>query len=257
MKKNLLCGLLTLASSFSYSSHAATASTGGIAKDNDSSMFSVLKQGHVIAQAGGYWSHQGTAQHINIEGLIGDDFTVTQHNGSNGVVGLGYYMDSQRFERFHLSYGLNFFYLPKAYVAGEVVQEGLFTNLLYKYDTTNYPLYLVAKSTIPLTQQQSALTLDVGIGPNWMHTEGFVETPLDGGITIPDNAFSGRTTTTFSATVGAGIQIANVFGKTSLECGYRFFYLGKGRFNRNTTQLLDTLHTGDAYANAVLCAVKI
>lgn len=257
MKKNLLCGLLTLTSSFAYSYQSVTASSGSSSQEVPTSMLSILKQGHVLAQAGGYWSRQGTAQHINIEGLIGDDFTVTQHDGSNGIVGLGYYMDSQRFERFHLSYGLNFFYLPKSYVAGVVVQENLFTNLSYRYDTTNYPLYLIAKSTIPLPQQQSALTLDVGIGPNWMQAEGFAESSLDGGITIPDNAFSGRTTTTFSVTVGAGIQLANVFGKAPLECGYRFFYLGQGRFARNTTQLINTLHTGDAYANAVLCAVRI
>ncbi|CEG57135.1 hypothetical protein [Legionella fallonii] len=254
MKKNLLCGALALTTGLAYSNQLITTSSQSA---HLTSIFSVLKQGHVLAQAGGYWSNQGKTQHINIEGLIGDDFTVTQHNGSNGVVGLGYYIDSQRFERFHLSYGLNGFYLPKAYVAGDVVQESLFTNLSYRYDTTNYPVYLVAKSIIPLPEKQSALTVDVGIGPNWMHTEGFAESSLDGGITIPDNAFAGRTTTTFSVTVGAGIQLANVFGKAPLECGYRFFYLGQGRFDRKTEQLIDTLHTGDAYANAVLCAVRI
>ncbi len=72
-----------------------------------------------------------------------------------------------------------------------------------------------------------------------------------------DNIFTGRTTTTFSATVGASLRLKQVFGELPLECGYRFFYLGKGKFNVSSNQVLNSLETGDGYANAIICAVNV
>ncbi|PJD93034.1 MAG: hypothetical protein CK423_08095 [Legionella sp.] len=62
---------------------------------------------------------------------------------------------------------------------------------------------------------------------------------------------------TFSATAGIGMTIDHVFGTAPLEGGYRGFYLGQGRFNKNTNQLLNTLSTGSDYANVLMCAVII
>ena len=207
-------------------------------------------------QLGGYWSIQGSQQHIDIEDLIGDEFTVTHHNGSNGLVGWGYFIDGQDKERFKMAYGINAFYLAKTAVAGDVIQEDSFTNLAYHYNVTHYPLYVVAKALIKTKSPQHALTLDVGVGPNFMRTSGFNESPLDD-ITIPDTIFSSRTTTTFTATVGAGVQFKQFFGEAPLECGYRFFYLGQGHFNTQTSQVVNTLTTGADYANAVMCSITV
>ena len=147
-----------------------------------------LKHGHAVLQLGGYWSIQGSQQHIDIEDLVGDEFTVTHHNGSNGLVGLGYFIDGQETERFNMVYGINAFYLAKTAVTGNVIQEDSFTNLAYQYNVTHYPLYVVAKALIKTKSPKHALTLDVGIGPNFMRTSGFNESPLDA-ITIPDNIF--------------------------------------------------------------------
>lgn len=221
------------------------------------SSISAFKQGHIVFQAGGYWSHQGKAQHIDIDGLLGDKFTLAKRDGSNGLVGLGYFINGQNLERVQLSYGVNFFYLPKTSVSGTVVQEDLFTNLSYGYHLSHYPVYAAAKAKTSLPAPNLSLTVDAGIGPDFMRTGGFTEHSLDGGATIPDNAFSGHTSTTFSATAGIGLQLAKVFGEMPLECGYRFFYLGRGRLSKNTGQIVNNLHTGSAYANAVLCAVRI
>ena len=216
-----------------------------------------LKHGHAVVQLGGYWSIQGKAQHVNIEDLIGDDFTVSSNNSSNGLVGLGYFLDGQEKSNFKMSYGVNFFYLPKTGISGTVVQESLFTNLSYGYNVTHYPVYAIAKSTIDLNSTRYALTADIGIGPNFMSVGGFQEQSLDNGVTIPDHIFSGRTTTTFSATAGFGIKLNHVFGEAPLECGYRFFYLGQGNFNVLTNQVVTHLNTGAAYGNAVMCAITI
>jgi hypothetical protein len=216
-----------------------------------------LKQGHAEIQLGGYWINQGAAQHVNIEDLIGDDFTVNSHNRGNGLVGLAYFLHGQDQPSMKMAYGINFFYLPKTSVSGTVIQEGLYTNLSYGYNVTHYPVFAVAKSTIDLNASPYAVTIDAGIGPNFMNTSGFQEQSLDNGITIPDSIFSGRTTTTFSATAGLGIKFKHVFGERPLECGYRFFYLGQGHFNALTNQVVNTLNTGTVYANALMCSMTI
>ena len=207
-------------------------------------------------QLGGYWSAQGSQQHVDIQDLIGDEFTAPHHTRSNGLVGLGYFIDSQEKERFKMVYGINAFYLAKTGVKGNVIQENLFTNLAYQYNVTHYPVYAVAKSIIKTKSSKHALTLDVGIGPNFMRTSGFQESSL-GSNTHPDNMFSSRTTTTFTATVGAGVQFKQFFGEAPLECGYRFFYLGQGHFNVQTSQVVNTLTTGANYANAVMCSITV
>lgn len=208
-------------------------------------------------QLGGFIENQGKSQNININGLIGDHFSVSNPNGSNGLVGIGYYLNGQETNRFDLSYGVNAFYLAKTSVNGLVTQEQLFTNLSYYYSTTNYPIYFGVKALIKNEMSSKYnITLDVGIGPNIIKTSSVNETSLDG-ITIPDKTYSGRTTATFSAMAGTGIRMNNVFGRAPLECGYRFFYLGQGSFNKLNNQLINTLSTGNSYANALLCTLTI
>ena len=213
--------------------------------------------GHAVVQLGGYWSSQGASQHININGLVGDNFTVTSGQSSNGLVGLGYFMDGQARDFFKMTYGVNAFYLAPTGVSGQVVQENLFTNLSYRYNITHYPVYAVAKSAITTRYLKHDLTLDVDIGPNFMRSSGFREQSLDGGITLPDHAFSSHTTTTFTAMVGAGLKFANFFGQAPLECGYKFYYLGQGHLNTSSNQIQNRFSTGSDYANAVMCSISV
>lgn len=90
-----------------------------------------------------------------------------------------------------------------------------------------------------------------------MKTKRYSEASLDGGITIPDHAFSGHTSTEFSATAGIGIRMNNLAYGTSAELGYRFFYLGQGNLQSRTNQILDQLKTGNCYANALVLTVNI
>lgn len=224
------------------------------------SMPSMGTSQHAVVALGGYWSHSGKAQHINIQGLIGDTFTVTDPDDSNGLVGLGYFIEGLHAHNLSLpnvSYGVQAFYLPRTSVGGNVVQENLFTNLSYVYTETHIPLYAMAKSKIKLKSDHYALNIDAGIGPNFMKVDGFQENSLDGGVTLPDNIFSGRTNTTLSATAGVAISVAKVFGEAPLECGYRFFYLGQGHLKTTTTQVLNTLNTGSTYANAAVCSIIV
>ncbi|GGI86213.1 hypothetical protein [Legionella impletisoli] len=215
------------------------------------------EDGHVIVQAGGYWSSQGKSQHINIIDLIGDDFTVTRGTGSNGLMGLGYFIDGQSYKLFKMAFGVNAFYLAKTSVQGTVVQENLFTNLSYRYDVEHFPIYASAKSLVKTNSPKFDLVMELGFGPNFMRTSHFEEQSLDGGITLVDNIFSGRTTTTWSAMGGVGFKLNDLLGRASLECGYKLFYLGEGSFNRNSDQVLNTLHTGNSYANAFVCGVTL
>lgn len=52
-----------------------------------SSMMARVKRGHAVVQLGEYWSIAGTQQHINMQDMIGDTFTLTNKSSSNGLVG--------------------------------------------------------------------------------------------------------------------------------------------------------------------------
>jgi hypothetical protein len=57
---------------------------------NPSYFFSKVKEKHphVSIHFGGFFANQGRAQSIQINGLIGDYFSVSHHNDSNGLFGL-------------------------------------------------------------------------------------------------------------------------------------------------------------------------
>lgn len=213
--------------------------------------------GEPVLQLGWFKAKQGKSQHIDIEGLIGDDFSVKKSTAQNLLVGVGYYFDWLDTSQVSLQYGINAFYLAATKVKGNVTQEDLFTNLSYHYSRTNYPIYFAAKALVPCGMCY-AITLDVGIGPNIITTHGFKEKSLDGGITIPDaHIFSGKTVAVFSATTGLGWRINHVLGNLSIEIDYRFFYLGQGKLKKVNSQVRNTLRTGNSYANALFFSFAI
>jgi len=215
---------------------------------------SSLTKGHFVFNFGGYIGSQGQSQQINIQDLIGDTFTLDDRHYQSYLLGLGYFIDGKKLGCANMSYGVNVFYLAPTSVSGNVIQENLFNNLSYRYHIANYPIYLMAKSTIDW-KPMLAFTMDIGIGPNIMKTYDFQEGSLDG-VTLPDSPFSSNTTTTLSATIGAGIKINNVFGEVPLEIGYRFFYLGQGYFKIGNPQVLNKLKTGNVYANAIIFSIS-
>ncbi len=239
----------------SFRSKILMVTVGFIASINPLSAF-VDFCGEPVVQIGWFSATQGKSQHIDIEGLIGDDFSVDHHSSQNLLVGLGYYFDWIDKPQMSLRYGINAFYLAPIKVKGDVTQENLFTNLSYHYTRTNYPIYFSAKALVPCTMC-SDLVIDLGIGPNIVSTHGFKERSLDGGITLPDHIFSGKTVVVFSATAGLGWRMNNVFGNHALEIDYRFFYLGEGRLKKVNNQVRNTLRTGNSYANAIMLSISI
>lgn len=225
--------------------------------DSQASFFSRfdLMCAHVIFQTGIFNASQGKAQNIGIDGLIGDQFTVSNHNDQNVLLGLGYYVDGMKKEKFNIQYGINAFYFPHTTVQGDVIQENLFTNLSYRYAITNWPIYLAAKSIFNVSNRYD-ITMDLGVGVNIIQTDYFREKSLDDGVTIPDNAFAGQTNTVFSASVGIGIKFNKVFGQLPIEVGYRYFYLGKGFLVKQSSQFASNLSTGNSYANALVVSTS-
>lgn len=210
--------------------------------------------GGPVLQVGGFTATQGKSQHIDIEGLIGDDFNVGKSSAQNLLIGVGYYFDWPITSQAYIKYGINAFYLAPTKVKGKVIQENLFTNLSYCYSRTNYPIYLAAKGLIPCYKHFD-VTIDLGIGPNIVNTSRFKEKSLDGGITIPDHIFSGKNIVTFSATAGLGGRINTEH--CSFEIDYRFFYLGQGELKKVNSQVKNTLRTGNSYANAFFISISM
>lgn len=254
-KHKKLTALLSTLACFSTQLALANQATS----NNISSNFSLFNPAatHFVLQGGGFWASQGESQDIAIDGLIGDRFTVTNRHDQNLLVGLGFFVDG--FSNCYTStmFGLNAFYLAKTFVKGDIIQEHEFTNLDYRYSVTNYPIYVAAKTLINTNSDQYNITFDLGVGPNFIKTGKVKESSLDNGITIPDKAFSGKTNVAFSATAGIGVKFNNVLGCVPVEIGYRFFYLGKGEFKKQTDELLSTLKTGNIYANALVVSINI
>lgn len=212
--------------------------------------------GGPVLQLGWFTATQGKSQHVDIEGLIGDDFSVNKSSGQNLLVGVGYYFEGLDMAQASLLYGVNAFYLAPTKVKGKVTQEDLFTNLSYHYSRTNYPIYCAAKALIHCGGCND-IAIDVGIGPNIVSTSGFKERSLDGGVTIPDHIFSGKCTVAFSATAGLGWRLSNVWGNLSFEIDYRFFYLGEGELKKDNSQVRNTLRTGNSYGNALFVSISM
>lgn len=216
-------------------------------------------KGHFLVQIGGYSALQGKAQNVYVsENLIGNRYTVTSHNQGSGVVGLGYLLDAPAFsKRFDLAYGINSYFLGQTSVHGYIVEENTFTNLSYDYKIRSIPLYFAAKSVIHTRNDDAyQIAVDLGMGPNFMSASRYKEMPLTS-FTIPNNNFTDRNNVNFSVSAGLGLRFNNKANQIPLECGYRFFYLGQGRFKSNNNQIINNVTTGDNYANAVICSVII
>lgn len=214
-----------------------------------------IKQGHILAEVGAFRSAQGQTQTINISGLIGDRFWARDRHDANALLGLAYMINGYTRDKLSIDFGLNAFYLDNTRVSGVIFQKLLFENLAYSYEVSHLPVYANAKATIKSNSDKYAVTVDAGIGPNFINTHSYRDWSLNG-VTSADNAFIGHGNTVFSAMAGVGIQVNQFFGKWPFEVGYRFFYLGKGSFRPRTDLILDSLGTGTNYAQAVIATVR-
>lgn len=212
---------------------------------------------HLMLEAGGFVAHQGKSQDIDIDTLIGNHYSVTDSNDQNYLLGLGLYMDAFCTNSYKLMAGINAYYLAPTEVKGNIVQEQLFQNLSYHYNITNYPVYLAGKALVFLGSADYTLTVNGGLGANFISASNYTEKSEDGGITIPGASFTSHTQTVFSAMIGLGIQFNNLFCNTPIELSYQFFYLGNGYLKNGNDAILDNLDTGNSYANALMLTVAL
>lgn len=211
----------------------------------------------IFLQSGGFWMSPGETQNIGIVSLIGDKYTVTSDNQSNILLGVGYYVQGYEQAWLSLMYGLNAFYFGYTTISGNIIQEGIFTNLSYRYRLANYPLYFATKAFITTNSDKYTVTVDLGIGPSVSNTSQFSESSLDGGITIPGNDFAGRTSVVFSAMFGFGISLNQFICQSPLEIGYRLFYFGSTNLKTLNSQITNPLKTGNNFANAIVVNFSI
>lgn len=209
---------------------------------------------HLMLQVGGFAAMQGRAQDVGINGLVGDHYTVEPMYDKNMLLGIGYYFNGLDKNWLRLMYGVDAFYLAPTRVQGDIIQEQTYTNLSYRYSITNYPIYAATKAFIKNSDAYN-ITLDLGVGPNFIKTSTLSERSLDG-MTQPEDSFSGQTNVAFSAMAGMGLKFNHPLGyHVPLEVGYRFFYLGQGKLNKLNSQFNNSLNTGNSYANALMLSV--
>lgn len=204
---------------------------------------------------GGFYSSLGKSQNIDIQGNITNQYTVTHTQNYNALVGLGYYVKTDDVNRFNMkmAYGINAYYLANTSVKGHVIQDDVYTNLSYQYNVTHFPVYIAAKAIFENATPYN-MTLDAGVGPNFMIPSGYHEKSLSP-YAVADKPFIGQSNATFSAMAGIGIRLKDAIAHLPLECGYRFYYLGQGSLTANSNQILDPLRTNNIYTNALLCTI--
>lgn len=216
------------------------------------------RHGKIVLFGGGAWLQQGVEQDIMITDGIADSFSVNSKNFGNGIVGVGGYLDALELKDNHFTfqYTGSIFVLPSTTISGLVTQEGLVSNLSYRYSVTYLPSFVGLKFTNkPVTGWYHA-TIDVGLGVDTIFTQNFQETSLTP-YTVPDTLFSDNTSYSFAATVGFGLKVRPNIGAITTEIGYRFFYLGQGNLAINNMLVKNALQTGYNYANALICTVEI
>jgi hypothetical protein len=197
----------------------------------------------------GYFSaHEGQAQHINLSGLYGNDYSVNRATPQNFLVGTGLYFPSKLS---NLDIGLNVYYFNTTGISGEIKQEGLFNNLSYNYNVINIPIYVSLLKEIPIKNKPYSLMLHTGIGPNIIALYNYSETPLTS-YTLSNHTFTSSTKAQFSVHAGLGVQL-----KEQFECGYRFFYLGQSHLKTSNPGVLNSLQTSNMYANSLICSLII
>ncbi len=219
------------------------------------SQFNLLNCSHLVFETGYFNASQGSAEDVGIEGLNGDQFTLSSTGQQNVLLGLGYFIDGINQPKASLWYGIDAFYLAQTWVKGDIIQEQFWKNLSYQYNISNYPIYFDVKTLFNLDNNQYSLTMDMGIGPNIIVTNQFSEAAIVSDA-LPDlQSFSGNTSTAFSATVGLGVRFNHLLPKVPVEIGYRFFYLGDSSLKKENDLFSNTLHTGASYANALVASL--
>ncbi|WP_133130831.1 hypothetical protein [Legionella yabuuchiae] len=209
-----------------------------------------LPPGQFNLSLGGAYANQGQEQLINIRNTFGNVHTVNQQNDTVVLAGAGYLFDALAKQFIDVSLGASVYYLSPAKVQGVIFLERTFPNLAYQYKTTNVPVYVHAKGVWKGQEEHVSLVVDAGVGPNFIKTHDYHERSIDGGVTLPNQAFRGETEVKLSAMAGIGFRLNQVWKDKSLEVGYKYFYLNEGKLNPRP-QVLNHLKTSNTYAHAL------
>lgn len=217
------------------------------------------KHPEFIPQIGGYFGSYGKAQLVDVATLNGNWYTLAKGSPNNVLLGANYYLDAYSHPKYKIQAGLDVFYLPKGSVGGNInlEQQEQSENLSYNYSVQNIPLYFAARAKTKELNPYFDLVFDLGIGPNFIRTSNYQQSPLTSYTLSDDQIFSAHNNVSFSAMAGVGTRLYNLLGDLPLECSYRFMYLGQGNLAINDNQLLNTLVTGHNYANTIACGVVI
>ncbi len=219
--------------------------------------FKSLKKRHpeFVVHLGGFLASNGKAQFLDINDSNGNWYTFNNGTRGNWLFGAGYYLDAFVRESYNVKLGLDWLFLVKTPVQGFINVEQTFQNLSYSYTVQNVPVYFAAKVKYKGLIAHQDWILDFGVGPNFMRTSDYSEKPLTDDTIANNQLFASRNNTTFSAMAGLGIRIYGAKNAPSLEFGYRFLYLGQGTLAANDNQLINTISTGQNYANMMICGV--
>lgn len=202
-------------------------------------------------QLGLFLPNLGKNQHISIDSLIGNRYTVSNPTNLSGLVGISTY--GLKIQKLNTLIGVNGLWMFKPTVQGTIYLENLYPNLTYQYQINYFPVMAVSKTMLPI--QSSLINLEFGVGPSFIRAYDYQEFSKNT-HTIPSHSFKNYVTTSVAAMAGAGIHLTPQHNKT-LEIGYRFMYLGQGKLQPNNSTILNALSTGNNYANTLMLSLVL
>lgn len=205
---------------------------------------------------GGASVHQGAEQLINIQNSLGNTYIFNKTSDHVAMIGFSWLRQGLIKAPFDVGFGVSAYYFAPAEVDGTIYLERNFPNLSFQYEVKNIPLYVASKIVIPNKAGLPSAVIDLGVGANFITTRNYLERSIDGGISIPSQSFSGKSSVKSSAMAGIGIRLNRFIKNVCLEFGYKYFYLNTGDFNP-ADQILTNLSTKQMNAHVLALTLMI
>lgn len=197
--------------------------------------------------------NQRLNQHVNITGLIGNNYLPESKSAENILLGVGVMKVMPSYG--NIKFGANLFYFHKSNVSGVINVENTFPNLSYGYDVTHVPLLASIEASFKKNAKVT-YAINAGFGPDLVITRSYKEQSLDG-VSIPSNEFKGKSQISYAASLGVRTSFKQAVFQKSFSIGYKLFYLGRGNLTPTNSQILTDLSTGHGFAHSLMFSVTV
>ncbi len=214
----------------------------------------IFKPDTFFLGSGVFNAKQGKELHIDITGLIGDQYLISSDHSSSAFVTLGALWKVKAVKQGTILIGLDYSFFGNTKTKGDILIENTLRNLSYSYSAHSSVIISSAQLRHSMGKSGNEAIFEIGLGPNFMTTHGYSEQSLDD-TTSTSKSFKGKTTPSLAARVGVSLLTKNLSKTKGFSLGYRLTSLGSGKLKPNTGNITSQLTTGNVYNHAIMLSV--